>query len=358
LGTGTYSLTRYLSLSSQSIQAKAQMAERSIHVTKESTMTSLNDAKKQELALIEDEEKRLDRELAALAGQYDFLVKQAAEFEAEQKRSSDMKAESEEVQRDIAELKSSQEGKSKEAEVSNADLESATKAFEDASKAVDDANAQKLENDRSTMEVLEPAILRKANAIKEKEKIASEVVELQKSIEQQQSDNQETLTNLETKVSAKSNELKEQKTKLDNAHVDFDALKKDDATAQTTLSRELNEYKEFATKFEAATIAERTRLEVQKTERTETRLAHLEKRRSDLGAIEDAQRSDIDNLRELCAYLKEAKKKVATIRDAEVVLDENGDEIEAKNDVGYDSDRDDNVDELEAHAGSPSVVRG
>jgi len=320
-------------------------------------MASLNDAKKQELALIEDEEKRIDRELAALAGQYDFLIKQAAEFESEQKRSSDIRVKSKEVQRDIAELKSSQERKSKEAEVSNADLESATKAFEDASKAMADANAEKLENDKSTVEILEPAILRKANAIKEKEKIASEVVELQKSIEQQQSDNQENLTNLETKVSAKSNELKEHKAKVDNAHADFDALKKDDATAQTTLSSELNEYKEFATKFEAATVAERTRLEVLKTERTETRLAHLEKRRSGLGAIEDAQRSDIDNLRELCAYLQESKEKAATIKEAEVVLDENGDEVEAKNDGGYDG-RDDNEDEVEAHAGSPSVKRG
>ena len=98
------------------------MSERSNHVSKESAMTSLNDAKRQKLAFLETSEKKLDMELAALSGQLDFLIKQAADFQAEQKRSGDMKVEFEEVQRDIAELTSSKDRKSKEAEASNAVL--------------------------------------------------------------------------------------------------------------------------------------------------------------------------------------------------------------------------------------------
>eukprot|EP00579_Thalassiosira_antarctica_P009847 CAMPEP_0201914782 /NCGR_PEP_ID=MMETSP0903-20130614/4872_1 /ASSEMBLY_ACC=CAM_ASM_000552 /TAXON_ID=420261 /ORGANISM="Thalassiosira antarctica, Strain CCMP982" /LENGTH=627 /DNA_ID=CAMNT_0048450239 /DNA_START=92 /DNA_END=1975 /DNA_ORIENTATION=- len=373
-------------------KAKEQMSERSNHVSKESAMTSLNDAKRQELAFLETDEKKLDIELAALSGQLDFLIKQAADFEAEQKRSGGMKVEFEEVQRDIAEVISSKDRKSKEAETSNADLQSATTAFEDASKAVADANAEKLENDKATVEVLEPAVARKADAIKDKEKLAGEVLgELQKSIEQAQSENKDSVTNSETKVVAKSNELKEHKANLDKAFADFDALKKDDTTAQATFSSEFNEYKEFATKFEAATKAEYDRLEVLKRDRLDARVVHLEKRRSDLGVIEDAQRNDVENLRELHEYLQEMKETKAAIEEAEIEEAEieeveieeaeieeteieeteieeaeieeaetshlsldNGDEIELKNDGGYD-DRDDMVNEA---AGSPAAKRG
>mmetsp|Transcript_18946 Transcript_18946/g.39933 ORF Transcript_18946/g.39933 Transcript_18946/m.39933 type:complete len:594 (-) Transcript_18946:285-2066(-) len=325
-------------------KAKQQMSESSTNKSKESTMASLNDAKQRELALLQDEEKQLDRELAALSGQLDFLMKQATEFEAEQKRSIDMKVEMEKVQRDIADLTSSKEEKAKEAEASNADLRSAVAAFEDASKAVAEANAEKLENDKATVEVLEPAMARKAEAVKEKERLAGEVVELQKSIEKAQIDSKEAVANSATQLATKSNELKDHQAKLDRARADFDELKKDDAAAQANLANELNEYKDFATKFEAATKAEVDRLNLLKNERTEARVVHLEKRRSDLGAIEDAQRKDVENLRSALAYVQEMKELKNKMDESEIVLDENGDEVQPK-DGGEGDDRDDMVTE-------------
>lgn len=346
--------TRHLMHYLLSIQAKVQMSEHKIHSSKEAQMTSLNDAKEKELALLKDEETKLDMELATLSGQLDFLAKQVAEFEAEQKRSRDMKVDSEEVQRDIAELKASKEGKTKDAEASTADLAAATKAFEDASKAAADANAEKLENDKATAEVLEPAVKRKADAIKMKEKLAGEVVELQKSIEVAAGEIKEAVASSEAKLAAKSGELEDQKAKLEKARADLDALKEEDAAALSARSGELDEYREFAKKFEAATVAERNRLELLKSERIDARVAQLEKRRSDLGAIEDAQDRDLKNLRELLAYIREMKKKKAAIEGAKIVFDENGDEVEEKEGGGYD-DRDDMVNEA---AGSPAVKRG
>ena len=305
-------------------QAKEQMAERSSNVTKEATMTSLNVAKEKELALLEAEEKKLDEELAALSGQLDFLTKQSAEFEAEQKKSSDMKVEAEAVQGDIVELTSSKEGKTKEAEASNADLQSALAALEDATKAVADINAEKLANDKATVEALEPAVARKAEAIKEKESLTSEVVELQKSIELAQSNDTDTATTSETKVIVKSNELKEHKGKLDKARADLDALQKDEATS--TLSSELNEYKEFAAKFEAATKAEIDRLAVLKQERADARDEQIKKRSEENELLEKEQRSDVENLKQSYSVLTEkkelsAKIEVGIIEDGEDELD-------------------------------------
>ncbi|KAL7526815.1 hypothetical protein ACHAXR_003425 [Thalassiosira sp. AJA248-18] len=336
-------------------KAKEQMSERSNNVSKESTMASLNDAKQQELTLLEAEEKKLDMELAALSGQLDFLAKQGAEFEAEQQKSTTFKIDAEEVQRDIGELTSSKEGKSKEADASNAELLSAIAAFEEASKAVTDSNAEKAENEKATVEVLEPAVARKADAIKEKEELAGEVVELQKTIEQAQNSNKDSVADSETKVTAKSNELKDHKGKLEEARTSFEQLQKDDAIAQENLSSELNEYKEFAVKFEAATKAEIDRLEVLKRERVDARVSQLEKRRSGLDAIEDSQMSDVDNLKQLNSYLQEMKELKGKIEEGEIAFDENGDELQP---IGLDDDGHDDRDDMKNEDGSPAVKRG
>ena len=227
------------------------MSEHSSNKSKEQVLTSINEGKKQELELLETDEKKLDKELEDLTSQLDFLVKQAAEFEAEQKKSVAMKVETEEVQSVIVETTSSKDAKTKEAEASNADLQLALESFEQANTAVAESNAEKRENDKAVVDVLEPANVRKADAIKEKEKIAGEIVELQKSIEQAQTEQTDAASSSDAKVIAKSNELKEQKAKLDKARADFDEMQKNDIASAETRASELKEYKEFASTFEA-----------------------------------------------------------------------------------------------------------
>lgn len=337
-------------------KAKEQMSERSSNLSKENALASLNTAKQQELDLLAADEKKLDMELAALSSQFEFLSKQVAEFETELKKSIDMKTESEEVQRDIAELTSSKQGKTKEADASNADLQSAITVFEEASKLVSESNAEKLENDKAMVEVLEPAKTRKADAIKEKEKLAGEVVALQKSIEQAQSSNKDTGTNSEAKVITKSNELKEHKAKLEKASIDFQELQKNDAASEAALLSEHNEYKEFATKFEAATKAEMDSLEVQKRERVDIRVKQLEKRRSDLNVLEDKNRSDVENLTRGLHFLQNANDTKKRIEEADLLC-ENGEEYFLDLDEPENDGMDDASSVNNAEAGSPAVKR-
>ena len=317
-------------------QANEQMSERESNRVKEAALASINVTKQQELAALEDDEKKIDKELAKLEGQLDFLVKQTEQFEAEQKKSADMKVETEEIERNVAEVVSNKEDKTKEAEASNADLQSALSSFEEATTAVAEANAEKVENDKAMVEVLEPANVRKADAIKEKENLAGEVVALQNTIEQAQNSNKETATNSEAKVVAKTNELKEEKTKLDKARAELEEMKKNDSTAESTLLGELKEYKEFAKKFEAATKAEVDRLAVLKRERIEARLEHIARRRSELDVVESSNRDDIDNLKQLNSYLQEMKGKKALIEE-EALLDRNGIRIEISFSQEYDT---------------------
>ena len=169
------------------------MEERASNMSKEAQFTSVNEGKRQELALLTDEEKKLDKELAELSDQLDFLVKQAAEFEAEQKKSVDMKVEMEDVQSDVAEVVSTKEGKSKEGVTTNADLQSAVSIFEEASTVVAKSVAEKEENDKAMVDVLEPANARKVGAIKEKEKLAGDIVSMQKTIEEAQNNDPATV---------------------------------------------------------------------------------------------------------------------------------------------------------------------
>jgi hypothetical protein len=304
-------------------QAKEQMSERSSNVSRERALTSLNEARQHELALLEADEKKLDLELAALSGQLDFLAKQAAEFESEQNKSVDMKGQASEIQRDIDEITSIKEDKAKEAEASNADLQTALAALEEAMKVVEESNAAKLANDKAVVDVIKPANARKADAIKEKEQLASMVVALQKSVEQIQGSSEDAATSSRARVIAKSNELKAQKAELDEVRANFDEMRKRDSTATATLMNEKREYEEFATKFEAATNAEIARLEVLTRERSDAREEFLAKRRLELSLLEKAQREDVENLKQVCAFIQEMKDIKTTIEET-ALLDEKG----------------------------------
>ncbi len=304
-------------------QAREQISERSRYVSRERALESLNEARQQELALLEADEKKLDGELAALSGQLDFLVKQAADFESEQKKSVDLKVEADKIQRDIDQTASIKEEKAKEAEASNADLQSASAALEEAMKVMAESIAEKLANDKAVLEVLNPAISRKANAIKEKEQLAKKVVALQKSGEQLQSSNEDAATRSHARVIEKSNELNAQKAELETALANLEEMRKRDATVTATLLSEKKEYEEFATKFEAATNAEIARLEVLTRERYDEREKMLEKRHSKIRLLEEAQREEIDNLKQALTVLQELKDINTTIEET-ALLDEKG----------------------------------
>lgn len=305
-----------------------QISERGNHVAKEAALASLDEAKRQELDLVVSEERQAERELAVLSDQLDFLIKQATDFEAEQARADKVDAEIKEVQEKINEVVVSKDTKLKEAEASKADLQSATVASENASKAMADATAAKLENDTAVLEVLKPALARKADATKEKENLASEVVTLQSSLEQARNKNEDAVASSKAKIAAKTQELKDRKDKLDKAHDDLLALKRDDAAALATLSSELSEYNKFAAKFEEATKAELAGLELSKKDRTSERVKRLEIRRSELNAIEDAQQNDVEYFKELNVFLQRMTEEKIEIENTEITSDE----IEANRD--------------------------
>ncbi|KAL7434575.1 hypothetical protein ACHAXH_009199, partial [Discostella pseudostelligera] len=188
-------------------KVKEQIVERRNNISKETELTSLNELKQQGLTILEADEKKLDAELAVLSGQLDFLIKQVADFEAAQKKSNEIKIVIDEVRHDIAELTLSKEVKSKDAEASNAVLENALMAFEEMTKLADEANSLKRKNEQAIVDVLGPANARKSDAIKEKEKLASKVVALQKTVETNQNVNQDTASTLLELSNAKFNEL-------------------------------------------------------------------------------------------------------------------------------------------------------
>lgn len=342
------------------------MTERRSNIAKETELASVNESKQQELAILEADEKRLDTELAALSGQLDFLIKQVADFEAAQSKSNDMKIVAEEVRREIDELSLSKETKSKDSEASAATLQSAMTAFEEMTRLADEATALKRENEATTVDILGPANARKSDAIREKEKLASKVVALQRAAETSQNTNNDAASSSLERVNAKSNELEGHKATLDKARVEYEEMCKSDALARDTLLKEKKEYEEFSAKFEAATSVEISRLDELKRERLDARHALLEKRRSNLDQLEQAHRDDIEHLKLLRSYLKDMKDIKSRIVET-ALLDENGKEVPLPSYelgvVGDGDDSDDTKDDVDDimsvdnEAGSPAVKR-
>lgn len=315
------------------------------------------------MAILEADEKKLDSELVALSGQLDFLTKQVIDFEAAQSKSNEMKVVADEVRHDIAELTFIKDTKSKDAEASYAALQIVLTAFEEISKLAYEANAMKLENETAIVDVLCPANARKSNATKEKQKLAGKVVALQKTAETTRNSNQDAATSILERVGAKLDELEGHRAKLDSARVDLEEMSKLDATTQANLLNEKREYEELSAKFEVATTMEISRLEELKHGRFEARQTYLENRRSDLDLLEQAHRDDIENLKQLCSYLKDMKD-VKTMLEEKALLDENGIEVPLpdydERVFGMDCDDCDDKDDITSvhnEAGSPAVKR-
>jgi hypothetical protein len=273
-------------------------------------MASQNEAKGRELKVIEAKEEKLDEELAALSSLLDFMVKQANEFESEQKKSVDMKAEVVVIEREVEDTAMAKEAKAKEADASNTDLQSALDSLEEAKKAVEEANALKLENDSVEVEVLAPANVRKVEA---KENLAIEVVALQKSVEQTRNAKVDAITTSQSEVNAKSNELKEHKLRIDEARADLDDMCKRDAAIEATLLSEKTSYDEYTTKFEAATNAEIELLEQLTSSRNDAHEEQLNERRAHNDRLKQEQRESVDILKQAQSFLQEVQELKMTI---------------------------------------------
>jgi len=287
-------------------------------------MASRNEVKGRELARIEAEEKKLDKELAALSSQLDFMVKQANEFESEQKKSVDMKVEIVVIEREVEDAAKIKDNKAKEADASNTDLQSALVSLEE---AVEEANALKLENVLVETDVLAPANIRKVEAIKEKANLAIEVVALQKLVEQTRNANVDAVTTWKSEVNAKSNEIKEHKLRIDEARADLDDMCKRDAAIEDVLMNEKRTYDEYTTKFEAATNAEIELLEQLACSRNDAHKGHqLNERRAHNDRLELEQRESVEILKMAKSFLREANELTMTIEKT-LLFDKDGEMV-------------------------------
>lgn len=338
------------------------MAERRSNVSEETDLALVNESKQQELLILEADEKKLEVQLTTLSCQLNFLMKQVADFEAAQKKSNEIKAVADKARYDIAKLTLIKEAKSEDAEASDAVLQSALIEFEEMSTLADEANAMKLENDNAIVDIFGPANAKKSDAMKEKEKLASKVVALQKMMESNQKKNLVVATSIRERVDAKFNELEGNRTKLESARVEFEEMCQCDLTARANLLNEKQEYEAFSAMFEAATSEEISRLEELKRERFEARQKYLENRRLDLDFLEQAHRDDIENLKLLRSFLKDMKV-IKTMIEETPLLDGDGNEVPLPaydERLCLDSDdcgeKDDTMS-VNNEAGSPAVKR-
>lgn len=94
-----------------------------------------------------------------------------------------------------------------------------------------------------------------------------------------------------------------------------------------TITRDIQETNDFSAHFEAATKGEIARLDTMKRQKTDERLAKLDQRRSELASLEDARREGIDHLRDALALFEQMKELEAVIKNADVELAEDGEEL-------------------------------
>jgi hypothetical protein len=121
--------------------------------------------------------------------------------------------------------------------------------------------------------------------------------------------------------------LKETQEKLVNAQSDFEILVKTSSAEEEINAKELQETKIFCAQFEAATEGEIARLETLKRQKTDERLATLDRRRSELASLEDIRREEIRYLKDAFALLERMRDIGTAIKDANVELTDDGDDL-------------------------------
>ena len=150
------------------------------------------------------EEKKLDAELAMLSGLLDSFIQQHVEGEGEIKRSAGIKVELDEVNKELEELKKIKESKAKSDKDALTALDKAKKSHEAASVEARELETLKADNNTKDAEVLQPALTRKADASKKKEKLVGEMGKLHKLMAEQQSKMNEAVAGTDAKTSIKS----------------------------------------------------------------------------------------------------------------------------------------------------------
>eukprot|EP00573_Skeletonema_grethae_P009081 CAMPEP_0201696758 /NCGR_PEP_ID=MMETSP0578-20130828/8314_1 /ASSEMBLY_ACC=CAM_ASM_000663 /TAXON_ID=267565 /ORGANISM="Skeletonema grethea, Strain CCMP 1804" /LENGTH=583 /DNA_ID=CAMNT_0048182787 /DNA_START=48 /DNA_END=1799 /DNA_ORIENTATION=+ len=305
-------------------KAKLQMTLRSEHLSKEAELTARNDAAQQEMSLVQAEQKKLAEELALLSGQLDFFTQNVAEYEAKQKRSDEIKAEMEGVKSDIVELISKQAIVTKNLEDSSSELKIVEKSYDGAKEAYDTIMSEKDGKEKERGEATKTAEARRADAMKGKEILAGKIAKFQEETANQEGQGKDALSGAEARLVALSKTLKTREEQLEKKRAASDKLKEESASTLAAKAAQEKEMREMTSKFEAASKAEIDRLAVLKKERIESRVEHVEKRRSDLNLIEDCQRADIKNIRKKLGVLEEVNKIKDSIKESEIVLDKNG----------------------------------
>ena len=112
-----------------------------------------------------------------------------------------IKVELEEVNQEVEEAKKIKEAKTKLVNDAANDLVEAKTLHEKASVLAKELEATKAENDKDEKTVFQPALLRKAAASKEKEKLVGEVNELHKVMALQQNETNRAVSDTDAKAS-------------------------------------------------------------------------------------------------------------------------------------------------------------
>eukprot|EP01082_Thalassiosira_pseudonana_P005264 g4886.t1 g4886 contig18:148661-151040(-) len=309
-------------------RAKEQISERSDNISKESTASSHLETNQQGLYTLNTEANKYESELATISSLLDSFIQQNAEAGSEQKKSVAIKVDMEDVKTEIVELTSTKEEKTKAAAASNDELKAADLTLEKATAIVKELEAEKLENDKADVEVLQPALARMDAALKLQETLTAEAAAVSKATADHRHTIHKAQTDCDSKVNAVSNELREIKDNAETATCELEELKRVAANEKEAHATELQETKDFASKLEAATKAEVDRLESAKNAKADDRVNQIEARRTRMASLEDERHHDIETAKENLAIIKEMNAIRATLIEAEVELDEDGKELE------------------------------
>lgn len=242
--------------SHQHTQAKEQISERSDNISTESTASSHLETNQQGLNTLNTEANKYESELATISSLLDSFIQQNAEAGSEQKKSVAIKVDMEDVKTEIVELSFTKEEKTKAAAASNDELKAADLTLEKATAIVKELEAEKLENDKADVEVLQPALARMDAALKLQETLTAEAADVSKATADHRHTIHKAQTDCDSKVNAVSNELREIKDKAETATCELEELKRVAANEKEAHATELQETKDFAAKLEAATKAE------------------------------------------------------------------------------------------------------
>jgi len=183
---------------------------------------------------------------------------------------------------------------------------------------------EKDEKEKERGEATKTAEARRADAMKKKEILAGSIAKFQEETANQEGQGKDTLSGAEARLVALSKTLKTREEQLEKKRAASDRLKEESASTMADKAAQAKEMREMTSKFEAASKAEIDRLAVLKKERIESRVEHVEKRRSDLNLIEDCQRADIKNIRKKLGVLEEVNKIKDSIKESKIVLDKDG----------------------------------